>query len=153
MIEVLEEWGRRLTAVSFLYSIISMIIVFAYAYAGLTPPPLEPQFILNVYWKAYNVWQDLNGALIAGDYIAVAIKLMESMGMLMSVVVSLLASVAINFAWFAVLIVAMLPAPYNVLSIPIFVGAFFANIAVLFYLLNKAKQMFSRFLPSSFIPV
>ena len=153
MIEVLEEWGRRLTAISFVYSIISMIIVFAYAYVGLTPPPLEPQFIINIYWRAYSVWQQLNGAMISGDYVAVAVRMMESMGYLMGVVVSLLASVAINFAWFAVLVVTMLPAPYNVLSIPIFVGAFFANLAVLFYLLNKAKEIFSKFLPPSFVSV
>lgn len=148
MIEVLEEWGRRLLGLSFVYSIVAMIITMTAAYAGVEPPPLEPRFILDIYMRAYQVWQGVSGKAISGDYLAVAFQLLQSMGYLASVVVSLLASAVINFAWFGVLVVSYLPPPYNVLSIPIFVAAFFANLAILFYLLDKVRSLFSKFLPA-----
>lgn len=147
MLEPFTTWGEKLLGVSIVYSIIAMIITFGFAAVGIHPPPLEPYFILDVYWKAYNLWSSISGKAVSGDVAALAFQLLESMGYIFAVVVSLLASVILNFIWIAVLVASLLPPPWNILSVPIFVGAFFANVSLLFYLLEKTRNLLSRFLP------
>ena len=141
---LLETWGERLSGIAFLYSFISMVIVFSYAASGLQPPPVLPQPIIDVYEKAYNTWSSISGVLLSGNAVQIAGTLLTHIGDLFSTITAFLASTILAYAWLAVVVTQYLPPPLTILAVPVWVGAFFANLVVMMYLIRRAMELLEK---------
>ena len=141
---LLETWGEKLTGIAFLYSFIAMIIVYSYAASGLQPPPVLPTPIIQVYERAYNTWSSISGVLLSGNALQIAGTLLTNIGALFSTIVAFMASTVLAYAWLAVIVTQYLPPPLTILAVPVWVGAFFANLVVMMYLIRKAMELLEK---------
>lgn len=144
MLEWIDEWGARLTMFAFVYSLVAMMVVWGYVSVGLQPPPLLPSSLMDIYARAVSAWASVSGALVSGDIVSVVLSLFEALANTMSVLLALLASVAISYVWIAVLVARSLPPPLNIMTPMVWAAGAIANTIVAIYMLKKTMELVSQ---------
>ena len=136
VLEVFEEWGRRLTAGALLYALLSMMLTYGLAAAGIEPPQLVPRDIYNLYGNLTSAWGSVSG-VVSGDPGAVLLFMFQAVVNIGLLALGILGTVATAYIWMAVLATQYLPGPLRVLAPMLWALGFMANMAVLAYLFKR----------------
>jgi len=153
VLEWIDEWGDRLLKASLFYTIIAMIVEFTAISSGYTPPALVPRSVFQVYNSTYNQWLQISGKVVTvngtGSSSILSI-IINSFNLFFLGIISFLFTVTFSFVWLGVTASQLLPPLLDVLRIPIWVMAVFANIVLLLYLIKLVYNTFRSIAGSVF---
>ena len=140
----IDTWGRRLLFVSFVYSVMVMILTYSMLASGMQPPNLVSPVVFNMYENAYKNWESISGEVINATATSILLLTANSISLFFNLVFGLLINVATSFIWLGYVASMYLPGPLAVLRIPIWMTAFTANIVLLMYLIDVIFQAFRQ---------
>ena len=151
MLSIVDTWGSKLVAVSFIYTVVAMVVTFSSLAAGYQPPQLVSPSVMKAYASAYEAWTRISGDVITGGVTGYASAVFDLLNGVFNTLLATTATVTFSFIWLGYAVSSILPPPLDILRIPIWVAAFTANLVMLAYLIktvyNMLSSAFGRFLP------
>lgn len=146
MLEWVDEWGRRLLSAAVVYTVVAMVVTASSYAAGAEPPPLVPSNIAALYGEAYRSWSQVSGSVFNASALGVVKAAFYGLDALFNGVIGVMFTLAGAFVWMAYSVASYLPRPLDILSVPVWVAAWFANLVLMLYLVKLVYGILSRIL-------